>query len=115
MKRFVHAFRGIVVLLQTQSSARIHALVSSGVIAAALWLRVPGHEWRWLVAAIIWVWTAEALNTAIEFLADLVTRESHPLVKHAKDAAAGGVLVAALGAAAIGLSIFWPHLSRLVR
>jgi diacylglycerol kinase (ATP) len=28
-------------------------------------------EWRWIVLAIVAVWTAEALNTALEFLTDI--------------------------------------------
>ena len=56
------------------------------------------------------VWTAEALNTAFEFLADVASPEFHPLVKHAKDVAAGAVLIAAFGAAVIAVLVLGPHL-----
>ena len=56
------------------------------------------------------VWSAEALNTALEFLADAAKPEYHPLVKKAKDVAAGAVLIAALGAAVIGALVFIPAL-----
>ncbi len=52
------------------------------------------------------VWTAEALNTALEFLADASHPEFHPLIKKAKDAAAAGVLISALGAVIIATLIF---------
>jgi diacylglycerol kinase (ATP) len=66
--------------------------------------------WCALVLAIMAVWTAEALNTALEFLADAATPQMHPLVKKAKDVAAGAVLLSAIGAAIVGVLVFWPHL-----
>ena len=39
--------------------------------------------------------------------------EFHPKAKLAKDAAAGGVLVLAIGAAIIGLMIFMPEIMKL--
>ena len=67
-------------------------------------------EWSLVVLAMIVVWTAEALNTALEALCDVASPAAHPLVERAKDIAAGAVLVAAVGAAIVGLLIFGPHL-----
>ena len=63
----------------------------------------------WVVLAVVGVWTAEALNTALEFLCDVASPEFHPLVEKSKDVAAGAVLIAALGAVAIGILVFGPH------
>ena len=62
---------------------------------------------------MVMVWAAEAANTALEFLADAVSPERHPLVGKAKDVAAGAVLIAAIGAAAIGILVIGPHVLRL--
>ena len=59
--------------------------------------------------AIISVWTAEALNTAFEFLTDVASPEFHPLAAKAKDVAAGAVLIAAIGSVVIGLLILGPY------
>jgi diacylglycerol kinase len=67
-------------------------------------------EWCALVSAIALVWAAEALNTAVELLTDLVQPERHPLAGRAKDAAAAGVLLASIGAAVIGALVFLPRL-----
>jgi diacylglycerol kinase (ATP) len=67
-------------------------------------------EWCWITLAIMSVWTAEALNTALELLADVASPEFHPLVEKAKDVAAGAVLLAALGSVIIGLLVLGPHL-----
>ena len=88
------------------------------VLLAGLLFHVSVAEWCWLVLAIMAVWTAEALNTAIEFLADLVSPDFHPLVKCSKDVAAGAVLISAIGSVLIGLLVLGPHaldlLSRII-
>jgi diacylglycerol kinase (ATP) len=61
------------------------------------------------------VWTAEALNTAFEFLADVASPDFHPLVKHSKDVAAGAVLISAIGAVVIGLLVIGPHLLEMMK
>jgi diacylglycerol kinase len=50
------------------------------------------------------------MNTGLEFLADAITTETHPLIGKAKDAAAGAVLLAAIGAVVIGLIVLGPPL-----
>ena len=55
----------------------------------------------------------EAVNTALEYLTDLVSPERHPLAGKAKDVAAAAVLIAAIGSAIVGLLIFVPKFSRL--
>ena len=64
--------------------------------------------------AVSIVWTAEALNTAFEFLADVASPEFHPLVRDAKDVAAGAVLITAIAAGVIGAIIFWPYVAKLI-
>jgi diacylglycerol kinase (ATP) len=61
------------------------------------------------------VWIAEAVNTAIEALADRITRENDDAIRRAKDVAAGAVLLAAITAAIIGLLILGPHAWAFVR
>jgi diacylglycerol kinase (ATP) len=104
------ALRGIALMLRTQHNAWIHPAATLAVIAVGLLLGVTAAEWCWLVLAIVAVWTAEALNTALELLADVASPEFHPLVEQAKDVAAGAVLISALGAVAIGGLVLGPHL-----
>jgi diacylglycerol kinase len=53
---------------------------------------------------------AEALNTAIEFVVDLVSPQWHPLARDAKDVAAAAVLLASATALGVGLLVFIPKL-----
>ena len=107
---FGYALRGLWILVATQANARIHAVATVLVISAGFWFALTRMEWCALVAAIGLVWTAEGLNTALEFLTDLVAPEHHPLAGKVKDVAAGAVLAASAAAAVIGAIIFGPKL-----
>jgi len=100
-------------MVNSQHNAWIHALATVVVSILGLCFGLSASEWCWIVLAIAIVWTAEALNTALEFLMDAATPEYHPLVEKAKDVAAGAVLVSAVGAAVIGLVILGPYFLRL--
>ena len=102
-------------MLKSQHNAWLHAFASICILATGAFFHLSDAEWCWIILAIMAVWTAEALNTALEFLADAAKPEFHPLVKNAKDVAAGGVLISALGSIAIGLLVLGPHLLDFIR
>ena len=97
-----HALRGLAALMRTEPNARIHAVATMLVIVAGALLRLSALEWGLIALAITCVWAAEALNTAIEAVVDLVSPESRPLAARAKDVAAGAVLVAARARGELG-------------
>lgn len=107
---FTHAFRGMVVLVREQHNARLHLLATLLVIVAGWLCAITAMEWAVLALAIGGVWMAEALNTALEYLADALHPEQHPLIRNAKDVAAAAVLLFALCAAVAGCLIFAPYL-----
>ena len=109
-KSFKYAFEGWWYVLRTQHNAWIHALISMAVLVLGLWLRIPLRDWAIIILAMMAVWMAEFLNTAIEAIVDLVMPEFHPLAKAAKDVAAATVLVGAIGSALVGLLLLGPPL-----
>src|SRR5262245_239785 len=109
------ALRGIAVMLHSQHNAWLHAVATVAVGATGLALGLSAAEWCWIVLAVVAVWTAEALNTAFEFLTDVASPGFHPLAEKAKDVAAGAVLISALGALTIGALVFGPHLLAWLR
>ena len=115
LRSFAYAWAGLRTLLRTQHNAWIHAAATLLVMAAGAYFRLAASEWLWLVLAMTLVWTAEAFNTALEFLADAVTQERQPLIGQAKDVAAGAVLIAALGALIIGVLVLGPHVLQRLR
>ena len=108
-KSFKYAFNGICIMLKSEKNAWIHLFFTIGVIIAGFIFNLTRAEWVWVILAIAGVWTAESLNTALEFLTDVVSPEFHPLVEKSKDVAAGAVLITAIGAAIIGFLVFIPH------
>jgi diacylglycerol kinase (ATP) len=113
LRSFRHAIAGILRMIRCQHNAWIHAVITAIVLAGAFLFQISLADWCWIILTISLVWIAEALNTAFEFLADAASPEFHPLVRDAKDVAAGAVLITAIAAAVIGAIIFWPHVARL--
>ena len=115
IRSFKFAFAGIWTMLRSQHNAWIHAGITVVVITTGIFFGISAAEWCRLVLAIMAVWTAEALNTAFEFLADVASPEFHPLVKKSKDVAAAAVLISAIGSVIIGLLVFGPHVLKMIR
>lgn len=109
VKSVGYAVAGLTFAVRNEANMRIHCLAAIAAVAAGVLLRIDANEWRWLIVAIALVIAGEALNTAIEQTCDAIGGRSEP-IRHAKDAAAGGVLVLAIAAALIGLGIFVPHI-----
>lgn len=99
------AIEGIFWATRTQKHMRRHFLSALVLLFAVLFLRVSALEFTLLAVSVSFVLFAELMNTAIEVVVDMVSPEYHPLAKIAKDVAAGGVLVAAIGAAVMGYLI----------
>lgn len=113
LQSFKFAFKGLLTLVKTQPNARIHLLATLAVIIAGILLQVTAGEWCWLVLAMMAVWVAEAINTAIEQLADVVSPDFHSGIARVKNLAAAAVLIAAVGAVVIGILVLGPHFWRL--
>jgi diacylglycerol kinase (ATP) len=114
IRSFRFAGRGMWLTLRSQPNAWIHAAATVAVAIAGYLLGISRTEWCLIVLACAAVWTAEALNTAFEFLADATIKEFHPMIGQAKDVAAGAVLVTALAALLVGGLVFVPYLMVLV-
>lgn len=109
-KSFVYAFNGIRMFVLNEHNAWIHCTVAVCVIIAGFVFGVSVTEWCLIALCIGMVLAAEAVNTAVENIVDLVSPEYNALAGKAKDIAAGAVLVTAISAAVVGCIIFVPKL-----
>lgn len=107
---FAYAITGIIYVVATGRNMKIHLLAALFAVAAGLWLSITRLEWAIITISIFMVLAAEMINTAIEKTVDLVTRDYHPLAKHAKNIAAGGVLLTAINSIIAGIIIFGHYL-----
>jgi undecaprenol kinase len=112
IKSFGYAIDGIIMALEENQNLRIHFLAAVVVIAAAIFFKVSQFEMGILALMILLVISAEMINSAIEKMVDLITKEHRQEAKFAKDTAAAMVLVNAVGAAIVGLVIFIPYIIR---
>ncbi len=110
LKSFVYAFRGITYCIAHERNMRIHLCFTAymfGFLTIHDFFEVSRTEFALLFAVCGMVLALEAVNTAVEKAVDLETKELNPLAKISKDAAAGAVLIAAIGAVAVGISILY--------
>lgn len=99
------AIEGIIYTARTQKHMRRHFAAALALLLLVLFLRVSPLEFTVLTISVCFVLFAELMNTSIEVVVDMVSPGFHPLARIAKDVAAGGVLVAAIGAAVMGFLI----------
>jgi len=110
IKSFSHAMAGLKQFIGREHNARIHVLATVSVIITGFVLRISRTEAAILAIVTGLVWVAEIVNTCVERLADLITKERHPMIKIVKDLAAGAVLTAAITAVVVAFSIFFPKI-----
>lgn len=110
LKSFCCAFSGIGILFARERNAQIHLAIFCGVVAAGFFFCLTAFEWMIIVVVSGLVFAAEAINTSIEILADVVSPERHPQIKLVKDIAAGAVFLLAIAAAIVGLIVFLPKI-----
>lgn len=109
IESFVYAFAGLGFVLRNEHNARIHIAAALAVFAMGVLYQISATDWVILVLTISSVWFAETINTAFEYLCDVVSPQKNEAVKHAKDIAAGAVLITAIGAVIIGTIVLFPY------
>lgn len=105
-----HSVRGIAHALRSEPAMCVHFGATLAVVTLNVLLRVNRTEWMITLILIGLVWSAELFNTAIERLADRVTRERDVLIGIAKDLASGAVGILCIVAVVCALIIYLPYL-----
>ena len=108
VRSFGYAFKGIWTLFRFTPNALIHLLAVVVVVTGGFLFRVSAMEWCILILCMGSVIAAEAVNSAIESIADKVSPEKNHLIGRAKDLGAGAVLILAVMSVVIACIIFIP-------
>lgn len=106
---FYHAYQGVKYSLITQPNFRVHFLLAFTSLFLGVLVNLTSAEWLVLILTIFVVIITEMINTSIESVVDLISKEESLLARVAKDTSAGAVLIAAVGSLVIGAVIFIPH------
>lgn len=112
---FKHAFAGLHWAFTTQPNFRIHFVLSVLALALGLILGISRIEMVVIIFTVILGISAEMINTAIEAMTDLITKEWRTEAKIAKDVSAGMMLLTAIGATIVAGYIYIPYLVELLR
>jgi|SRR3954465_5359943 undecaprenol kinase len=110
LRSFSFAIAGILHAVRNERNMKIHTVVAAIVILLGMLYRLSAIEWMFIVFAIGGIFSLELMNTAIERVVDLVTKDFQLLAKQAKDVAAGAVFIYAILSVVIGCIIFFPKM-----
>lgn len=108
-----NAIEGILFAAKTQRHLRYHFYAAIAVLILSFILGIKKIDFLIISIAVIIVLLAEMLNTAIEFLVDMISPEYSEKARRVKDIAAGAVLITAFGAAVLGYFILFPYLTKV--
>lgn len=107
LRSFGYALRGIGYGIRTQRNLRIHLVALAAVTVFNCIAGLSVTHWCIEILCCMLVISLELVNTALEAACDKISTKQHALIGHAKDAAAGAVLVSAVGAVVIAVLLFF--------
>jgi len=103
LRSFRYAGSGVLWAVRTQRNLRIHLTALVLVVFFGFLAELTAERWGLVLLCSAQVIALELVNSALESACDAITREENPWIGHAKDAAAGAVLISAIGAIALAL------------
>lgn len=113
-KSFNHAIDGLIYCVKYEHNMIIIIIATILVIAFGLLFRINIYEWLFVISMIGGIAATECINSAIEATVDLVTTETHPLAKIAKDTASTATLILCTISLIGGLMIFIPKILEVI-
>jgi diacylglycerol kinase (ATP) len=107
---FKNAFAGIKWAFRTQPNFRVHITLAVLAVSLGIYLQITSVEMAIIMFTIILGLSGEMINTALESMTDLITKEWRQDAKIAKDVSAGMMLLIAIGAVCVAGYIYIPYL-----
>lgn len=104
-----YAAKGAWLLLKTEASIQVQAVIAIIMTAVGFYFHISSTEWIMQILAIGSVMGLEAMNTAVEEMADFIHPDLHSKIGLIKDFAAGAVFFAAIAAVIVGGIIYFPY------
>lgn len=114
VKSFCHALNGLKYAILKEHNMIIILLAMIVTTLLGFYFDITKTEWMFCIILFGLVSASEMLNTAIEAVVDLETKEIHPLAKIAKDTASSATLILSITSFIIGLMIFIPYIMEVL-
>lgn len=108
---FKCAFEGIAYSFAEGRNFKVQSCFAIAAVVLGIAFGINATQWAVIVVCIGLVLGGECMNTAMEALVDLASPEYHELAKHAKDCAAGAVLVGSIASVFVAALIFLPRIA----
>jgi diacylglycerol kinase len=91
---------------------KLMLLTIFGIIAILIsyLLGVTQYEWLFIIFSILYIFTLEMVNTAIELTCNMIDSNKNEHIKEIKDISAGAVFLSAIAIFIIACIIFIPRL-----
>ena len=112
-KIFVNSVNGIKWYAKDGKSIILYVFGVILEVIMGIVYHISGLEWTLLVCMLTLILSVELLNTAIESVCDLVTKEYNMKIKIAKDCGSAATFVVFCATVAISLVIFIPKIIAL--
>ncbi|MEG0284243.1 MAG: diacylglycerol kinase family protein [Erysipelotrichales bacterium] len=108
--KFKVAFNGLKVVLCEESSAKMQLCILVLACLLGVYLNLSDMEWIIIIVMSTIVFTLEIMNTAIEYIVDVISPEFNQIAGKIKDIAAGAVLLSTMTSVLIGIIIYLPKI-----
>jgi len=100
----INSWHGLVACTQSEAAFREELALLAVGVPLAFYLTGDTGERFALIGTLFFILIIELLNTAIEKLADRVTRDTDPLIKRVKDMGSAAIFLSLLAA---GVTWLW--------
>lgn len=115
IKSIKYALKGVWLLITTEDSIKVQVFFALLAIIIGFIFNISSTEWMCQLLVIGLVLIAEALNTAIEKVADFIHPNYNKKIGFLKDIAAGAPAIAAIISLIIGGIIYIPKILEIFR
>ena len=105
-----NCLEGINFVITNESNFKIEIVIGIIALLLSYILKISRIEFIIILIMIALVLTSEIINTSIEKVVDLYTKDYNNLAKIAKDVSAGSVLVMSIFSLLVGATVFLPKI-----
>ena len=111
-KSLSFAINGIKYCFKMEKHYKFHIFAFILIMILSFLLKLSSIEFIFIIAVSFLVIITEMLNTCVEVIVDMITKDYNVLAMYAKDLGAGAVLISSILAVIVGLIIFIPKIMR---